>query len=102
MHARWSRENKLVGRGSCAGRRCGSWKERERIEGECDTLSTCPLLAGNYFIAASLRVEVEKVEGDLYCSPGFHLVSWMKWGYIYVCVCVNTYISPRLASRLGF
>lgn len=75
----WSGEEVVRADGVDRGR-------RERIEGECDTLSTCPLLAGNYFIAASLRVEVEKVEGDLYCSPGFHLVSWMKWGYIYVCV----------------
>lgn len=53
------RERKL-GWGEKRVRQC--WKEREKIEDECDTLSTFPLLAGNYFIAVSLRVEVEKVE----------------------------------------
>lgn len=72
-------------RQTSVGRR-GS-RKREKIESERDTLSTflLALLAENYFIAASLRVEMKKVRGgSLLLSPGFYLVSWMEEGYIYI------------------
>lgn len=87
-------------RQTSVGRR-GS-RKREKIESERDTLSTflLALLAENYFIAASLRVEMKKVRGgSLLLSPGFYLVSWMD---IYTSFDPNNGMPRGECGRIGF